>query len=141
MVSFHSFKGGVGRTTALMTYKMARLHPADAQGAVKVLVVDADLEAPGVTFWLDENRPQVSFVQFLEAMHYPPVSEEASLNFFAEQLKKTSLNVDGSQRELFVLPCGTGFGRNSGYAGTTQPFGAQSRQPLGTDRPFARLRC
>ncbi|QTX21555.1 KGGVGR-motif variant AAA ATPase [Comamonas aquatica] len=105
MVSFHSFKGGVGRTTALMTYVTARLHPADAQGPVKVLVVDADLEAPGVTFWLDEkNRPQVSFVQFLEAMHYPPVSEEASLNFFAEQLKKTSLNVDGSQRELFVLP-------------------------------------
>lgn len=105
LISFHSFKGGVGRTTALMTYVTARLHPADAQGPVKVLVVDADLEAPGVTFWLDEkNRPQVSFVQFLEAMHYPPVSEKASLDFFAEQLKKTSLNVDGSQRELFVLP-------------------------------------
>ena len=28
MVSFHSFKGGVGRTTALMTYVTARLHPA-----------------------------------------------------------------------------------------------------------------
>lgn len=105
MVSFHSFKGGVGRTTALMTYVTARLHPQKAGEAVKVLVVDADLEAPGVTFWLDEiNRPQVSFVQFLEAMHYPPVSEEASLNFFADELKKTSLYVDGSQRELFVLP-------------------------------------
>jgi MinD-like ATPase involved in chromosome partitioning or flagellar assembly len=105
LISFHSFKGGVGRTTALMTYVTARLHPTDAQGPVKVLVVDADLEAPGVTFWLDEkNRPQVSFVQFLEAMHYPPVSEEASLDFFAEQLKKTSMDVDGSQRELFVLP-------------------------------------
>lgn len=105
MVSFHSFKGGVGRTTALMTYVAARLHPVDVQKPVKVLVVDADLEAPGVTFWLDEkNRPQVSFVQFLEAMHYPPVSEQASLDFFAEQLKKTSLNIDGSQRELFVLP-------------------------------------
>lgn len=105
MVSFHSFKGGVGRTTALMTYVTARLSATAAQGTVKVLVVDADLEAPGVTFWLDEkNRPQVSFVQFLEAMHYPPVSEGASLDFFAEQLKKTSLNVDGAQRELFILP-------------------------------------
>lgn len=105
LVAFHSFKGGVGRTTALMTYVTARLHPGDAQGPVKVLVIDADLEAPGVTFWLDEkNRPQVSFVQFLEAMHYPPVSEDASLDFFADQLKKTTLNVDGSQRELFVLP-------------------------------------
>lgn len=105
MVSFHSFKGGVGRTTALMTYVTARLHATDAQKPVKVLVVDADLEAPGVTFWLDEtNRPQVSFIQFLEAMHYPPVSAEASLDFFADQLRKTSLDVGGSQRELFVLP-------------------------------------
>ncbi|RYD72246.1 MAG: ParA family protein, partial [Sphingobacteriales bacterium] len=105
IVSFHSFKGGVGRTTALMTYVTARLHSAESQRPIKVLVVDADLEAPGITFWLDEkNRPQASFVQFLEAMHYPPVSEEASLNFFAEQLNKTSLNIDGAQRELFVLP-------------------------------------
>lgn len=105
LIAFHSFKGGVGRTTALMTYVTARLHPKNASDAVKVLVVDADLEAPGVTFWLDEtNRPQVSFVQFLEAMHYPPVSADASLDFFVDELKKTSLNVDGSQRELFVLP-------------------------------------
>lgn len=105
LIAFHSFKGGVGRTTALMTYVTARLHPKNANDTVKVLVVDADLEAPGVTFWLDEtNRPQVSFVQFLEAMHYPPVSAEASLSFFADELKKTSLNVDGSQRELFILP-------------------------------------
>jgi MinD-like ATPase involved in chromosome partitioning or flagellar assembly len=105
LMAFHSFKGGVGRTTALMTYVTARLHPNNASDTVKVLVIDADLEAPGVTFWLDEtNRPQVSFVQFLEAMHYPPVSNEASLNFFADELRKTSLNVDGSHRELFVLP-------------------------------------
>lgn len=105
LVSFHSFKGGVGRTTALMTYVAARLQAAADGKSVKVLVVDADLEAPGVTFWLDEiNCPQVSFVQFLEAMHYPPESEAASLDFFADELKKTSFNVEGSLRELFVLP-------------------------------------
>lgn len=104
MVSFHSFKGGVGRTTALMTYVAARLQ-SSGDGPVKLLVVDADLEAPGISFWLDDiNRPQVSFVQFLEAMHFPPVNAEASLKFFADQLRKTSINVGGSHRELFVLP-------------------------------------
>lgn len=104
VVSFHSFKGGVGRTTSLMTYVAACLQ--DGRSApVKLLVIDADLEAPGVSFWLDEmNRPQVSFVQFLEAMHYPPVSVASSLDFFAQELRKTSLNVEGAQRELFVLP-------------------------------------
>ncbi|TCT21574.1 KGGVGR-motif variant AAA ATPase [Thiobaca trueperi] len=104
LVSFHSFKGGVGRTSTLMTYVAACMQDP-GQGPKKVLVVDADLEAPGVSFWLDEgNRPTVSFVQLLEALHYPPADLDATLEFFAQELRKTSLNVGGVQRELFVLP-------------------------------------
>lgn len=104
MVSFHSFKGGVGRTTALMTYVAACMQESGT-GPKKILVIDADLEAPGVSFWLDEvNRPTVSFIQLLEALHYPPSSIESTLDFFVEQLRKTSLNVSGMERELFVLP-------------------------------------
>lgn len=104
LVSFHSFKGGVGRTTALMTYVAACMQEPGS-GSKKILVVDADLEAPGVSFWLDEvNRPTVSFVQLLEALHYPPAGLDATLDFFAQELRKTSLSVGGVQRELFVLP-------------------------------------
>ncbi|EQD37967.1 hypothetical protein B1A_17294, partial [mine drainage metagenome] len=104
LVSFHSFKGGVGRTTALMTYVAACMQAASVSPK-KILVVDADLEAPGVSFWLDEvNRPTVSFVQMLEALHYPPAELGITLNFFADELRKTSLSVAGMQRELFVLP-------------------------------------
>jgi len=104
LVSFHSFKGGVGRTTALMTYVAACLREA-SPGAKRILVVDADLEAPGVSFWLDDtNRPTVSFVQLLEALHYPPAGLDASLDYFADELRKTSLSLGGLQRELFVLP-------------------------------------
>lgn len=107
VVSFHSFKGGVGRTTALMTYVTALLEQdqTNVSRPLKILVVDADLEAPGITFWLEpKNQPQVSFVQFLEAMHFPPSSESDSLAFFAQSLRKTSLTLRGGQRELFVLP-------------------------------------
>jgi len=104
LASFHSFKGGVGRTTALMTYVAACLQ-APGSGTRKILIVDADLEAPGVSFWLDEdNRPSVSFVQLLEALHYPPLDVETTLDFFSDELRKTSLSVSGMQRELFVLP-------------------------------------
>ena len=105
LVSFHSFKGGVGRTTALMTYVAACMQESST-GPKKILVVDADLEAPGVSFWLDEaNRPTVSFVHLLEALHYPPTGlVDASLDFFAQELRKTSLSVNGMQRELFILP-------------------------------------
>ncbi|KVC89224.1 ATPase [Burkholderia ubonensis] len=104
LVSFHSFKGGVGRTTSLMTYVAACMRESSS-GPKKILVVDADLEAPGVSFWLDDvNRPTVSFVQLLEALHYPPAGIDATLDFFAQELRKTSLSVEGVQRELFVLP-------------------------------------
>lgn len=104
LASFHSFKGGVGRTTALMTYVAACLKDSSA-GQKKILVIDADLEAPGVSFWLDEaNRPTVSFVQLLEALHYPPAGLGTTLDFFANELRKTSISVGGLQRELFVLP-------------------------------------
>ncbi len=110
LVSFHSFKGGVGRTTALMTYVAACMQePGD--GPRKILVVDADLEAPGVSFWLDEvNRPTVSFVQLLEALHYPPAGLDKTLDFFASELSKTSVSVGGRLRELFVLPAALDLG-------------------------------
>lgn len=101
VVAFHSFKGGVGRTTALITYVSAILN---SDLTSKVLVVDADLEAPGITWWLDSsNKPSVSFVGFMEALHYPPMDTETSLTFFADELKKSSINING-KNELFILP-------------------------------------
>ncbi|HET9642355.1 MAG TPA: hypothetical protein VFP68_03120 [Burkholderiaceae bacterium] len=87
-----------------MTYVAACMQEP-REGPRRILVIDADLEAPGVSFWLDEvNRPTVSFVQLLEGLHYPPAGIDATLDFFAEELHKTSLSVSGIQRELFVLP-------------------------------------
>jgi MinD-like ATPase involved in chromosome partitioning or flagellar assembly len=104
IVAFHSFKGGVGRTTSLMTYAAAQLQVAN-ENTVRILLVDADLEAPGISFWLaDENRPTVSFINLLEALHYPPVDVDTSLNYFAAELRKTSLNVGSASREIFILP-------------------------------------
>lgn len=104
MVSFHSFKGGVGRTTALMTYASALIN-SQADENVKILLVDADLEAPGISLWLDStNTPTVSFVKFLEAMHYPPETTDQALNYFASELRKTSINRDGTRKEIFILP-------------------------------------
>jgi MinD-like ATPase involved in chromosome partitioning or flagellar assembly len=101
--AFHSFKGGVGRTTALMTHLVAYLEQTKKR-KTKVLLIDADLEAPGITYWLDiANLPTISFVRFLEAVHYPPSSIEASIEYCAEELRKTSITINGTQ-EVFVLP-------------------------------------
>lgn len=99
--AFHSFKGGVGRTTALMTHLGAYI---TQQRKTKVLLIDADLEAPGITYWLD-SLPSISFIRFLEAVHYPPSSVSASVQYCAAELRKSSILLDG--HEIFVLPACT----------------------------------
>ena len=101
--AFHSFKGGVGRTTALITHLVAYLEQPKNR-KTRVLLIDADLEAPGITYWLDvANRPSISFVRFLEAVHYPPSSVEASIQYCAAELRKSSITLNGTH-EVFVLP-------------------------------------
>ncbi|MCQ8127504.1 ParA family protein [Methylomonas rivi] len=103
IAAFHSFKGGVGRTTALITHLAAYLEQSKKRNT-KVLLIDADLEAPGITYWLDSvNQPNISFVKFLESVHYPAASVEASIQCCADELRKVSLTLDG-MHELFVLP-------------------------------------
>lgn len=50
IIVFHSFKGGVGRTTALAAYAVAR-----ARRGERVAVIDFDLDAPGVGRLLDAD--------------------------------------------------------------------------------------
>ena len=84
LVAFASFKGGVGRTTHLLA-SLAAIQP-DA----RVLVVDADLEAPGFSFWASENsdhesKPdeRLSFIDFVELIHATPSPDKKSAIDFA----------------------------------------------------------
>ncbi|MEU4528038.1 AAA family ATPase [Micromonospora ureilytica] len=65
IVAFHSFKGGVGRT--LHCVAAAR---RIADSGRRVLLVDADLEAPGVTWMVaDSTRIDFSYEDFLALVH------------------------------------------------------------------------
>ncbi|WP_160517132.1 hypothetical protein, partial [Escherichia coli] len=77
----------------------------NAKEQAKILLIDADLEAPGISFWLDDdNKPTVSFISYVEAIHYSPSSQDEVINYFASELRKTSINIDGPSKEIFVLP-------------------------------------
>lgn len=104
LVAFHSFKGGVGRTTSMMTYVSAYLKSNEKKD-IKVLLIDADLEAPGISFWLSEaNKPRVSFIKFLEALQYPAKTTHEVIEYFSSELRKTSIDIGGPKRQMFVLP-------------------------------------
>ncbi|MFT4926474.1 MAG: hypothetical protein ACI8WB_002572, partial [Phenylobacterium sp.] len=111
LIAFYSFKGGVGRTTSLLTYMAALIesHRKSAKSGekIKLLLVDADLEAPGITYLLPSTgRADVSWIQFMESMQYPVSSPDEVTDFYATELRKVSIEKPGV--ELFVLPAFSG---------------------------------
>lgn len=89
--AFHSFKGGVGRTLHAIAFALylAQEH--------KVLLIDADFEAPGISWLLAQSS--ISFSDFL-AMVHGNSNHEKGIEIVAEKLKDN----DEEQGNLFILP-------------------------------------
>ena len=99
IVAFHSFKGGVGRT--LLAVALAQALTEKRQGKSRVLLVDGDFEAPGITQLLRPRfpNPSIAFADFLALVHGdsdPRASE--SIQLAAEQAKHSFLE------GIYVLP-------------------------------------
>jgi len=96
IVAFHSFKGGVGRTTNAIA-----LAQALKDRGYCVLLVDSDLEAPGIS-WLLEKRlpaPPVSFADLIALVHGDPDPEATySIQLVAERLQNALID------DIYVLP-------------------------------------
>ena len=95
MIVFYSIKGGVGRSTALA---VAAWHLA--QQGKKVMVVDMDLESPGLSSSLlpDDRRPDYGLLDWL----VEDVVENG--DEVLERLFATSPLADGSRGEITVIP-------------------------------------
>ena len=98
-VTFYSFKGGVGRTTAL-THVAWIL----AMRGRKVVAVDLDLEAPGLStaFNLDP-QPEYGIVDYFYERSYLPAGIEPSIlipDIFGE------VRIQNAKGRLFVVPAG-----------------------------------
>ncbi|MEO5365978.1 MAG: hypothetical protein H7831_06425 [Magnetococcus sp. WYHC-3] len=94
---FHSFKGGVGRTLCALATTLA--YTARDK---KVLLVDADFEAPGISLLFDEIKPfpDFSMADLLTLLH---ADGDADGSHALASAKKGISN----QRwgEVYVLPC------------------------------------
>ncbi|BAY60545.1 hypothetical protein NIES22_06040 [Calothrix brevissima NIES-22] len=107
LIAFYSFKGGVGRTLNLSAHYFALLDRAkELDQSISILIIDADLEAPGLTYWNREEKqqPAVSFIDFLEVYHYSPIEREQTLSLFAMEVKK-SLRNEGKSTVYFLPAC------------------------------------
>ncbi|MGB8346522.1 MAG: AAA family ATPase, partial [Ktedonobacteraceae bacterium] len=99
-ITFYSFKGGVGRTTAL-THVAAIL----AMRGRKVVAVDLDLEAPGLSSALSLTpSPQYGIVDYFYERAYLPEGVEPNIpvtKIFGE------VRIADAPGRVFVVPAGT----------------------------------
>lgn len=104
VIAFHSYKGGVGRTLSLLAFAKAWVakQPIETN---KVLIIDSDIEAPGLT-WLqnEETEQHYSYLDLLETIQNNKF--ESNLQQIVEQVKKSTLQIstDKFNTEQYFLP-------------------------------------
>ena len=98
-VTFYSFKGGVGRTTALIHVAWIL-----AMRGRKVVAVDLDLEAPGLSTAFTLNpQPEYGIVDYFYERSYGPEGVEPNIlitKIFGE------VTIPNAPGRLFVVPAG-----------------------------------
>jgi len=108
VVTFYSYKGGVGRTTSLITFANYYAY----HHKKKVVILDFDFEAPGFTNYFDfsleelENKSGV-----LEYILDKEASKEP-LNLVQNYLMQTSTDYAGDG-SIYVMPSGNLFGQEN----------------------------
>ena len=93
--AFHSFKGGVARTVHAMAFALL------AAESKKILLVDADMEAPGITWMLGQRKPKldISFADMLALIHGEPEDEmDETLELIKDRVRNICLD------NMFVMP-------------------------------------
>jgi len=102
IAAFFSFKGGVGRTTSCFATLLRLL---DRKQPARVLYVDADVEAPGLT-WQVPSQERLSWVDALALLHDSNDWRSESLPLIAQQvqLSRAALELSKGRREFFFMP-------------------------------------
>ena len=93
VIAFHSYKGGVGRTLSVISF--VREITEQFGGEKKVLIVDGDLEAPGLTWMAQEQSSggDISYLDLLALLHSNGWSEEL-LEKVSHLAEKSVLNFE-----------------------------------------------
>jgi cellulose biosynthesis protein BcsQ len=100
VVAFYSFKGGVGRTTALASFAIQR-----ARAGERLVVLDLDIEAPGIGTLLDagEGIPGASWGVLDYLLERPLLSVIPDFRDYYHACARPEVTGSG---EILVIPAG-----------------------------------
>ena len=103
VIAYHSYKGGVGRTLSMIASARSISDFVKEDGQrYKLLLVDADIEAPGLT-WLAEKDGLDSDISLLDALsivHETNNWREKSLPFLSKKIETNSISFPTEKGEV-----------------------------------------
>lgn len=106
VIAFHSYKGGVGRTLSLLAFVKAWYSLKDMKNPKKLLVVDVDIEAPGIT-WLTKDQEEAAF-SFLDLLEITQEKENVDeiIELISDKMSELSIKIETEKTivEHIVLP-------------------------------------
>lgn len=106
VLAFHSYKGGVGRTLSLLAFIKAWSELNNLENAQKLLIVDADIEAPGIT-WLTMEQEEASF-SFLDLLEVTQEKDNVNeiIELIADKVLESIVKIETERgrAEHIVLP-------------------------------------
>ncbi|CAI1818450.1 KGGVGR-motif variant AAA ATPase [Serratia quinivorans] len=110
IVAFHSVKGGVGRTTAALSFAYEKSLLDDKR---PVLLIDGDFEAPGISYLANSRKKEatISFEDVLALTHADPSDHfDNSLNFIVDRMADQRID------NIYILPAKRLLNDLSGFA-------------------------
>ncbi|NNJ28289.1 hypothetical protein G9470_00550 [Bacteroides xylanolyticus] len=106
VIAFHSYKGGVGRTLSLLAFLKAWSSLTDNKDSSKLLIVDSDIEAPGLT-WLTATGEENPF-SYLDLLEVIQGTDDVNMivELVADKISQMSFKIETDVRviEHIVLP-------------------------------------
>ena len=106
VIAFHSYKGGVGRTLSLLAFAKAWSASKPSQ---KLLIVDSDIEAPGLTWLLEENgdrESQLSYFDLLELIKSSELDSKEIIKTIVDHMQLQTMKIDNGEMysEHYFVP-------------------------------------
>lgn len=106
VIAFHSYKGGVGRTLSLLAFAKAW---SESKPSQKLLVVDSDIEAPGLTWLMEENGEQASQISYFDLLEWIQSSDldvAENLATIADHMQLQTMKIDNGKMysEHYFVP-------------------------------------
>lgn len=102
MIAFHSYKGGVGRTVSLTAFlrQCTQKYPDK-----KILVLDADVEAPGLTWMTEGGYRKISYLDILSIMNYEQITDQV-LKKLSDLIKTSTVSVAADEKiiDQYFIP-------------------------------------